>query len=128
MKKIKIPKKKKIIIHGICQCKSCKAIRKPNEKDLIYLDPPYHGVFNLYNSKPMKEIDFVRLRNFFHEMNCFGFKVILSMSDTPFIRELFKGYNIKSLKGFSGISRKNMNELIITNYDDLQLKKLIRKK
>lgn len=121
-------KRKIIIIHGICQCESCKKYRKKNEGSLIYMDPPYHGVSNLYGTKAWKEIDFVRLRNHFHYLNCVGFKVILSMSDTPFIRELFKGYNIKSLKSFSGVSRKKVKDLIITTFNDVQLKKVIRGK
>ena len=122
-------KKRKQIIHGICQCKSCKAIREKHGKgSLIYMDPPYHWVSNLYGTKAWKEIDFVKLRNHFHYLNCVGFKVILSMSDTPFIRELFVGYNIKSLESVSGLSRKKVKELIITSYNDLQLRKVIKGK
>lgn len=127
-KKGSAPPKKEIIIHGICQCGQCKKIRKGNEKDLIYMDPPYHGVSNLYGTKAWKEIDFVRLRNHFHEMCCIGYKVILTMSDTPFIRELFRGYSIRGFDSLSGLSRKKVKELVITNLPDIQLKALIKEK
>ena len=120
-------KRKPIIIHGICQCESCKKIRKKNEKDIVYMDPPYHGVPNLYGTKAWKEIDFVKMRNSFHETCCLGFTVILSMSDTPFIRELFRGYNMEDIGYFSGVNKKKTKELIITNLSYDQLKKLIRK-
>ena len=130
-KKIKTKKKRKtkpIFIHGICQCESCIKIRKKNEKNLIYMDPPYHGVKNLYGTKAWKEIDFVRLRNRFHLDCCAGYKVILSMSDTPFIRELFMGYNIKEIKVLQDMSHKKVRELIITNFRDDQLKKAMKAK
>ena len=129
IRKKKSPKKP-IILHGICQCKSCKAIRKKNnKKELIYMDPPYHRASpNLYGTSPWKEVDFVKLRNDFHELSCLGFKVILSMSDTPFIRELFKGYNMKEIPfSYRANQRKKVMELVITNYGDLELKKVIRK-
>lgn len=124
-------KKEPIELHGICQCKSCKAIRKKNnKKQLIYMDPPYHQTDpRLYTVSPWKEVDFVKLRNDFHELSCLGFKVILSMSDTPFIRELFKGYNIKEIPfSYQANQRKKVTELIITNYNDPQLKKVIKRK
>ena len=120
---------KKIELHGICQCKSCKIIRKKNnKKQLIYMDPPYHGVKSkLYTGKVWDEVDFVKLRNHFHELSCAGYKVMLSMSDTLFIRELFKGYNIKEIKLTHDLTHKKGMELMITNYDDLQLKKVIKR-
>ena len=122
---------KKIRLHGICQCESCKKIREKNSKKaLIYLDPPYHGASpNLYGSAPWKDVDFVKLRNEFHELTLFGFKVMLSMSDTPFIRELFKGYNIKEIPfSYQANQRKKVTELMITNFDDKILKQVIRGK
>ena len=120
-------KRKQIILHGICQCESCKRYRKKNGGSLVYMDPPYHKTGNLYSRKQWKDVDFVRLRNSFHELSISGHSVILSMSDTPFIRELFKGYNIKKLDSLSNLSRKKVKELVITNIPDNRLKKLIRK-
>lgn len=123
-----MPKKKPIqIIHGICQCDSCKKIREGNKnKFRIYMDPPYHEANpKLYSTTTWKEIDFVKLRNSFHELSCAGHSVILSMSDTPFIRELFKGYNIKIVKLTHDLTHKKVNELLITTLNDDKLEKIM---
>ncbi len=119
-----VKKKKPIIIHGICQCSSCVKIREGNKDfGLIYMNPPYHKTGNLYGTKQWKEIDFVKLRNNFHELCCLGHKVILSMSDTPFIKELFRGYNIKEIDfSYQANQRKKVTELIITNLSDKEIK------
>ena len=92
------------------------------------MDPPYYGVnANALYGKKWKEIDYVKLRNNFHEMSCLGFQVILTMSDEPLIRELFKGYNIKKLPSYSAVSHKKTKELVITNMPDELLKKAMKK-
>ena len=120
-------KRKQIILHGLCQCESCKRYRKKNGGSLVYMDPPYHKTGKLYDKKQWKDVDFVRLRNSFHELSISGHSVILSMSDTPFIRELFKGYNIKQIDSMRSMNHKKVKELVITNILDNRLKKLIRK-
>ncbi len=130
-KKTKQSRKNKevMVVHGICQCESCKKIRGKNKNEgLIYMDPPYHGASpNLYGTKPWTEVDFVKLRNDFHELACLGFKIILSMSDTPFIRELFRGYNIKEMKFvYQANQRKKVTELLITNMWDEEIKEAMK--
>lgn len=120
-------KKEPIIIHGICQCESCKKIRKGKRKEVIYLDPPYHGVSNLYGTKAWTDVDFVKLRNHFHLLAMAGYTVILSMSDTELIRELFKGYNIREIEYSSGLKKEKTRELLITNLYDEELKNLSEK-
>ncbi len=127
MKKKKSTRRKKVILHGICQCKRCIKMRKGNRGTVIFMDPPYYKVKNLYGTKQWKEIDFVKLRNEFHELCAFGYSVILTLNDDPFIRELFRGYNIKEMKTYSGCNRKKIGELIITNLYNEELKKLTNK-
>ena len=101
--------------------------RRKNEGDFVYMDPPYHKTGNLYDKKQWKDVDFVKLRNEFHELSISGYSVMLSMSDTPFIRELFKGYNIRQIDSLHAIRHKKVKELIITNFSDGELKKVIRR-
>lgn len=123
----KARKRRLIVLHGICQCERCRKYRKKNEGNFVYMDPPYHKTGNLYSSKQWKDVDFVRLRNKFHELSISGNSVMLSMSDTPFIRELFKGYNIREIDSLHSIRHKKVKELLITNFSDEKLKEVIKK-
>jgi len=95
--------------------------------DFIYFDPPYHPLensksFTTYTKNNFIESDQRDLANVFQTLDKRGCKVMLSNSDTPLIKELYKKYNIHVLKATRRINsnakgRGKINEFLITNYD-----------
>jgi DNA adenine methylase len=66
------------------------------EDDFVYFDPPYHPVsktasFRSYTGQGFTELDQRDLAFFAGELVDKGAKVMLSNSDTPLIRKLYKG-------------------------------------
>lgn len=98
---------------------------KPCNKDLVYLDPPYHPLnktssFTSY-SKGWNETNEMELYYICNKWNEKNIKFILSNNDVPFIRNLFKHYKIKELLatkciGASCKSRRKTSEIIIYNF------------
>ena len=87
-----------------------------------YLDPPYHKTFDQYDKNQFNENDHEELRNFCRKIDSGGGLFMLSNSDTPFIRKLYKGFKIESIKAGKSISckstgRKKEKELILRNYE-----------
>lgn len=92
----------------------------------IYLDPPYFGNKDkgLYgdNGKLHKEFNHMELFEWVqkHSINN---KIMLSYDDSPYIRELYKDYNIYSfdfvysMTNTGGNLCKNGKEIVITNYE-----------
>lgn len=91
-----------------------------------YLDPPYHPLsdtanFTSYTPGAFGEGEQRRLADFFKQLDKKGARVMLSNSDTPFIRELYKGYDIKVVYARRAINcraekRGPVPELVIRNY------------
>jgi len=99
----------------------------------VYLDPPYHllkAARNLYYTRAeaplaaledgFDENDQRRLAEVFRELDRRGCLVMLSNSDTPFIRELYAGYDMRVVYARYTINRGNswarVPELVIRNY------------
>ena len=100
---------------------------EPSFGDLVYFDPPYHPVnstsFTSYTKLAFGDRDQKRLRDFALELHRGGVHVMLSNSDTPLIRELYRDdmWSIDSLKvprsvNSKGNGRGAVDELVITNY------------
>lgn len=93
---------------------------KPN--DFVYLDPPYYEKFSDYTSKRFNQQYHLKLKNFVDKLTDIGAHVMLSNSNTDFIRNLYKNYvqvniNVKYSIGGIGTDRDdNKQELLITNY------------
>lgn len=91
----------------------------------IYLDPPYYGNKDkgLYgeNGELHKKFNHELLKKFVNE-NSLNNKIMISYDDSPYIRELYKDYNIHSfdfkysMTNVGGNKCKTGNELVITNY------------
>lgn len=93
----------------------------------VYLDPPYMPIsssssftgytengFDVEKQKELKEVC--------DKLNEKGIKFLQSNSDCEFIRELYKEYNIKTIKAkrainSKGNSRGEINEVLIYNYE-----------
>jgi len=94
--------------------------------DFVYLDPPYDPVnytsdFTAYTSNGFGNEDQVRLASVFRKLSDRGCFVLLSNSDTPFIRELYSDFSIKEVDvqraiNCKGSKRAGHKELLISNY------------
>lgn len=94
--------------------------------DFVYLDPPYHPTsktssFTKYSQYKFTEIEQQRLAQVFNDLASRGCKLMLTNSDTPFIRSLYNHFTITSVKArrminCKGSLRNEVNELIIRNY------------
>ncbi len=90
--------------------------------DFVYLDPPYHNTFTQYTKDSFTEFDQQSVYNYFQKLDKLGCKVMLSNSNTYFIKNLYQNYNIYELDVKrlinSDLSQRNSKktELVITNY------------
>jgi DNA adenine methylase len=103
-------------------------VGKTKEDDFIYLDPPYDPVsatarFTGYTECGFTDKDQRDLSLIFMKLTDRGSKVLLSNSDTPFIRELYKDfsrymYQVNALRSINSSSSKRTGhkELLISNY------------
>ncbi|HHW44153.1 MAG TPA: DNA adenine methylase [Desulfotomaculum sp.] len=92
----------------------------------VYLDPPYHPLsatanFTSYTAGAFHDEDQRRLAGVFRQLDALGCQVMLSNSDTPFIRELYAGYDIRVVQARRAIScrvrgRGPVTEVVIRNY------------
>ncbi|MDM8000399.1 MAG: DNA adenine methylase [Dehalococcoidia bacterium] len=97
--------------------------------DFIYLDPPYHGStrtanFAKYTCIPFSEEDHIKLAKEFERLTELGCMVMLSNSDTPLIRKLYRHHHCETLMArryvnCNGSRRKATAELLILNYRPL---------
>lgn len=94
--------------------------------DFIYFDPPYQPLsktssFTSYTRDSFGEKDQNRLCFVFKELDKIGCKVMLSNSDTPFIRKIYKDFRIEVVYAKRAINckasgRGAISELVILNY------------
>ncbi len=102
------------------------AIENAKEGDFVYFDPPYYPLnktsnFTSYNKDSFLEKEQIELSEIFKKLDERGVKVMLSNSDTEFIKELYKNYNqtfvqAKRMINSNAKKRGAINELVITNY------------
>lgn len=67
----------------------------PSDGDFVYCDPPYDGTFTAYDAGGFGEDDQHRLRDAVEHWRAAGAKVLLSNSDTPLIRRLYRAKHFK---------------------------------
>lgn len=78
----------------------------------FYLDPPYYGTEDMYDVIFTKE-DHLKLKQ--HLSNIKGL-FLLSYNDDPFIRELYKDFNIEAVERNNNMTTGSYKELLIRNY------------
>ena len=93
--------------------------------DVIYLDPPYIPVsktanFARYSDGAFGEDDHEKLAQVFRDLDARGCLLAMSNSDTPLVRELYKGYDLSPVLAVRAISAKaatrgDVSELLIRN-------------
>ena len=124
----KMEKASNLVKNAKITCESYENLLQENgEKVLIYIDPPYFINTNLEKNSRLYKYNFekndhVKLNKNIKDCN---HKIILSYDDDPFIRQLYKGFNIFELQWtYCGTSSAKTHsktkrigkELIITNY------------
>lgn len=92
----------------------------------IYFDPPYEPLsqtsnFTSYTKGGFSQEDQIRLRNRFIAATVLGAKCMLSNSNSPFIKELYKDFNIHIIQAkrtinCKGDKRNAIDEIVVTNY------------
>jgi len=101
---------------------------KPVANDFVYFDPPYHpsdsNSFTKYTKLDFSEKDQERLSDFAVQLNRVGVKIMLSNSDTPYIRNLYSAniWHVNIVQAPRMVNckadgRGAVNELLITNYE-----------
>ena len=100
---------------------------EPQNGDFAYFDPPYHPTdetsFTAYSKSGFSETDQEKLRDFVLELHKQGVKVMVSNSDTKFIRDLYKSkvFTIATVQAPRLVNckpnkRNAVSEVVITNY------------
>lgn len=103
-----------------------KAAARGKKGDLFYFDPPYHPLsttsnFTSYTKNSFTEDDQRLLAETARSLKDRGCYVMLSNSDTPFIRSLYHDFKVEQVKCSRAINsnaakRGSVNEVIITGY------------
>lgn len=103
-----------------------KVIDRANEGDFVYVDPPYIPIddskaFVGYTDGLFHYADQVRLRDALVRAGARGVKVLVSNSDTPLSRELYKDFTIETvsvrrLVAPNNESRVRTTEILARNY------------
>lgn len=97
--------------------KSLKGVRKG---DFVFFDSPYYDTFDTYQKGGFSEENHIRLAKLYKKLSERGVYCMLTNSNTKFIKDLYKDYNIKVINvkrmiNCDGNSRTGQ-EVIITNY------------
>lgn len=109
------------------------AVINAKSGDFVYFDPPYDPVsetssFTSYAQEGFGKEEQCKLRDVFMELNERGCKVLLSNSDTPFIRDVYKEFKIVTVQANRAINSKaegrgKINEvLVVGDYYDFNNK------
>lgn len=107
-------------------CDFSECLKYAEKDDFVYLDPPYNPLsktssFTGYTKGGFGENEQIRLSEVYKELEKKGCKVMLSNSDTDFIKELYRDFRIEFVRAIRAINSKasgrgKVNELIILNY------------
>jgi len=98
---------------------------EPKKGDFVYFDPPYHPTdnnsFTTYTKLDFSEKDQIRLKEFCDTLDKKGVKFMLSNSDTLFINDLYKNYNVQLVSAPRFVNckptkRNSVKEVLVTNY------------
>lgn len=105
------------------------AVKEAKEGDFVYFDPPYDPLsmtasFTSYSNEGFSRADQERLRDLYVALHKRGCYVLLSNSDTPFIRELYEKIDpdieVVSVQASRAINsqaskRGKIGEVLVTN-------------
>lgn len=93
----------------------------------IYFDPPYHPLtqtasFTAYSESGFFENEQIKLYETFKKLSLMDCKIALSNSDTEFIKNLYKEFNVQKIKAnrfinSNGKNRGKIDEIVVRNYE-----------
>lgn len=91
------------------------------ERGFYYMDPPYHRTYDGYDSSRFGDADHQQLADFCRSLDKAGAFFMVSNSDSPFVRSLYRDFNIEQVQASRSVSckgdqRGKETELIIRNY------------
>lgn len=105
------------------------ALKDLKKDTFVYFDPPYMPIstsssFTNYTKTSFNEKEQIELKKECDKLNNKEIKFMLSNSDHPLIRELYKNFDIRIVKAkrsinSKGNSRGKINEILVKNYDIL---------
>src|SRR3989338_2463342 len=80
-----------------------KVLNYAKKGDFVYFDPPYYPLqkgknFTSYTKDNFSEQDQIKLAEIFRKLDKIGCKIMLSNSDTNFIKNLYDEYNLHIVK------------------------------
>ncbi|MBU3923999.1 MAG: DNA adenine methylase [Nanoarchaeota archaeon] len=102
-----------------------KVLKKAKKEDFIYFDPPYYPLkkssFTTYSKDSFLDKEQKDLFEIFKKLDKKGCLVMHSNSDTKFIKDLYRDYNIHLVyarRNINSVSsgRRKIKEVVITNY------------
>lgn len=100
------------------------ACKNAKKGDFVFFDSPYYDTFDNYQSEGFSKADHLRLAALFKELTAKGVKCMLTNSNTDFIKELYKDFNIEVVDVKRLISckasKRTGQEVIITNYESVE--------
>lgn len=108
----------------VATCDFDLAVKEARKGDTAYFDPPYAPLSKTSSFTSFTQGGFgtdaqVRLRDCFAALDARGVHVLLSNSDTPLVRELYRGFKIRKVEAprrvnSKGGKRGNVTELLIS--------------
>lgn len=104
------------------------ALKRIRSGAFVYFDPPYmppengDETFTQYTVDGFDETKQVELKEFCDYLTGKGVRFMLSNSSCPFIRELYRDYNIRIIQARRNVSadgtkRNLIDEVLVTNYE-----------
>jgi DNA adenine methylase len=101
-------------------------IKRAGPGDFVYFDPPYYPLsdtsnFTSYSREDFGEYEQRKLALVFEELDRRGVRVMLSNSDTPFVRALYADYRIETVTARRMINsakakRGAISEIVVLNH------------
>ena len=96
-------------------------LRNVKPKSMVYLDPPYHEMYDDYNKEGFGEKEHSELCWYCNELRKKGCVVVQSNNYTPFINKLYDDWFVETIDGvyhkFS--HNEKVKECIITSHDNV---------
>lgn len=100
--------------------------RGAKNDDFVYFDPPYYPIakysdFTRYTKEKFYKEDQIRLSKVVEKLSLRGVKVMISNSDSDYIKDLYSKYEIGIVNSSRSLNvkkdkRGKINEILITNY------------
>lgn len=101
----------------------CEFDASPVDPDTFYyLDPPYHNTFSGYTKHSFDDDTQGRVADFCNKLDVSGARFVLSNSDTPLTRDLYRDFVVEEVVSRSTVSRSvssrgQVRELLVRNFD-----------